>query len=295
MSEVALVTYHDLPDLSRSDQLLLEPLLQAGIQPVALSWDEPAVDWERFGAVVLRSCWDYHKRPEAFRQWVIRLREQKVRLYNPPQAVLWNMEKHYLRALNQQGIRTIPTVWLSQGESHSLADILDTHGWATAVLKPTIGASADGIALVTLENATQHQPLLTSLLAAHHVMVQPVVEAIRDGELSLVFFDGVFSYAIRKMPGSGSIFVNSAYGGSRMIADVSEQVIETAQSILETARRLTGDQPLLYARVDGVMVNGEFVLMELELIEPGLLMDVAPPHAAQHFARVIAAVAGKGN
>jgi hypothetical protein len=35
--------------------------------------------------------------------------------------------------------------------------------------------------------------------------------------------------------------------------------------------------------------------VELELIEPGLLMDVAPPHAAQHFARVIAAVAGKGN
>lgn len=58
--------------------------------------------------------------------------------------------------------------------------------------------------------------------------------------------------------------------------------------ILETAMRFTGNQPYLYTRVDGVMVDGEFVLMELELIEPGLLMDIAPNHAVRHFAKVIA-------
>jgi hypothetical protein len=126
------------------------------------------------------------------------------------------------------------------------------------------------------------------LLAMGDVMLQPVVEEIREGELSLVFFRNDFSYAIRKMPGSGTIFINSAYGGSRIAVDVPQQVVQTAQSILETAMRFTGNQPYLYARVDGVMVGGEFVLMELELIEPGLLMDIAPNHAARHFARVIA-------
>jgi glutathione synthase/RimK-type ligase-like ATP-grasp enzyme len=291
--EVALITYPALPDLSASDQLLLEPLAEYGIQPVALCWDSPDVDWPRFDAVILRSCWDYPQRAEAFRQWIIRLLEMNVPLHNSPRTVLWNMQKHYLHELEQHGTRIIPTVWVTSSSRPSLREFLETHHWEQAVLKPTIGASGKGVQIVTRENVEQDQLRLDTLLTIGDAMLQPVVEEIRDGELSLVFFQGDFSYAIRKMPGSDSIFVNSAYGGSRIPADVSPQVVKVAQFILETAMRLTGSQPPLYARVDGVMVEGEFVLMELELIEPGLLMDIAPSHAASHFARVIAEAIGK--
>ena len=47
------------------------------------------------------------------------------------------------------------------------------------------------------------------------------------------------------------------------------------------------DAPLLYARVDGVEVANEFLLMELELIEPELYFR-AHASAAQTFARAIA-------
>jgi glutathione synthase/RimK-type ligase-like ATP-grasp enzyme len=294
MKEVALVTYPDYPTLSASDQLLLEPLAEYGIQPVALCWDNPDVDWQRFSAVILRSCWDYPQRAEEFRQWVIRLREMNVPLHNSPRTVLWNMQKHYLHELEQHGTRIIPTVWITSHLRPSLRELLETHHWEQAVLKPTIGASGKGVQIVTRENVEQDQMRLDTLLTIGDAMLQPVVEEIRDGELSLVFFQGDFSYAIRKMPGSDSIFVNSAYGGSRIPADVSPQVVKVAQFILETAMRLTGSQPPLYARVDGVMVSDEFVLMELELIEPGLLMDIAPNHAARHFARVIAEAVQKG-
>jgi len=33
------------------------------------------------------------------------------------------------------------------------------------------------------------------------------------------------------------------------------------------------DEPLLYARVDGIVSEREFVLMELELIEPMLFLE----------------------
>ncbi|MFO7680581.1 MAG: hypothetical protein R6X34_11065, partial [Chloroflexota bacterium] len=42
----------------------------------------------------------------------------------------------------------------------------------------------------------------------------------------------------------------------------------------------------LYARVDGVVVNGRFVLMELELIEPALFLSLAAGSAAR-FAQKI--------
>ncbi len=293
MIEVALITYPALPDLSNSDQLLLAPLAEYSIHPVILSWDNPNVDWQRYSTVVLRSCWDYPQRAEEFRQWIIHLREMNIPLYNSPQTVLWNMQKYYLRELEQHGTRIIPTVWITSTSNPSLHESLETHHWEQAVLKPTIGASGKGIQVVTRENAEQDQQKLDGLLAVGDVMLQPVVEEIRAGELSLVFFRNNFSYAIRKLPGSGTIFVNSAYGGSRTAVDVPPQVIETAQLILETAMRFTGNQLYLYARVDGLIVSGEFVLMELELIEPGLLMDIAPPHAARHFARVIAESAGK--
>ncbi|MCI0442740.1 hypothetical protein L0152_05920 [bacterium] len=44
--------------------------------------------------------------------------------------------------------------------------------------------------------------------------------------------------------------------------------------------------PLLYARVDGILTKGEFLLMELELIEPSLFMGFSTG-AAERFASSI--------
>lgn len=287
MTDVALVTYQKLLSLSPSDQLLVAPLVQRGIHPVAVPWDDPDVDWQQFEAVILRSCWDYHHRPDEFRQWVTKLNTLNIPLHNPPQTVLWNMEKTYLRGLAEYGIRTIPTVWISQNEKPRLAELLASRNLHKAVLKPAIGASAYGVQVVSSEDAEGYQAVFEHLLESSAVMIQPVVEEIKDGELSLVFFRHAFSYAIRKMPGNDSIFVNSAYGGARQSIEVPSQIVQTAQTVLDTASRLTGSACHLYARVDGVMVDGEFVLMELELIEPGLLLDVVPPHGTADFVQAI--------
>lgn len=287
MIDIALVTYQQRPDLSPSDQLLVAPLMERGIHPVPVTWDDPNADWQQFKAVILRSCWDYYRHPEDFRQWITRLRELDIPLYNSAQTVLWNMEKRYLRDLAARGIQTIPTVWVSKGEHHPLSDLLAEHHLQRAVLKPAFGASSYGVRVVSHEDAESHQGIFEELLAASTVMIQPVVEEIREGELSLVFFLHGFSYAIRKMPGSDSIFVNAAYGGTRHSVEVSPRIIQTAEAVLDTALRLTGNIRFLYARVDGVLVGGEFVLMELELIEPGLMLDVAPPHGTADFVKAI--------
>ena len=46
-----------------------------------------------------------------------------------------------------------------------------------------------------------------------------------------------------------------------------------------------------YARVDGVLVDGAFVLMELEAIEPDLFLR-RRPESAQELARLVVARAG---
>jgi len=284
---VALVTYQAHPELSTSDQRLVVPLQECGLQAAAAPWDDPTIDWAVFDAVVLRSCWDYHTRPQEFRQWIERLKQDGVPLHNSADAVLWNMEKTYLRTLSEQGIKTIPTIWATQDEPLLLAEVLQKQGWSQAVLKPTIGASADGIQIVTAETTAQRQNSFEALLALGTVMIQPVIEAIREGELSLIFFGQTLSHVILKRPGPGTIFVNSAYGGSYGAVEVAPSVVDTARHILDVALNLTHDTGFLYARVDGVLVGGEFVLMELELIEPGLFLDEA---SAQRFASAIESV-----
>jgi hypothetical protein len=49
----------------------------------------------------------------------------------------------------------------------------------------------------------------------------------------------------------------------------------------------TIEDPLLYARVDGIVRSGTLVVMELELLEPALFFDVAPGAATTFCERVM--------
>ena len=56
---VAFATARDWPDLVADDRLAARVLAERGVDVVPAIWDEPAEDWSRFDAVVVRSCWDY--------------------------------------------------------------------------------------------------------------------------------------------------------------------------------------------------------------------------------------------
>lgn len=57
MKTIALITDLVQPDLSQSDRLLVAPLQALGITATPVPWDDPAVDWRAYDALVLRSCW----------------------------------------------------------------------------------------------------------------------------------------------------------------------------------------------------------------------------------------------
>src|SRR5260370_40879364 len=96
------------------------------------------------------------------------------------------------------------------------------------------------------------------------VMVQQFLPAVlSEGELSLVFLAGAFSHAVRKRPATGDFRVQEQFGGTAERAEVEPS--RTRQSAAAVAA--SPGKPL-YARVDGVVVEGGLVLMALELGEP---------------------------
>jgi hypothetical protein len=238
---------------------------------VPVAWDDPVVDWRVFDGVLVRSCWDYHLRPAAFLDWIARLDAAGIPLWNPSDILRWNANKIYLRDLAARGVSIVETRWIDAGSTTPLVDLLTSARWDRAIVKPAISASAWETWQTTRARAVEDEDRFRALSSTTQVMIQPFVDAIVDsGEWSIMFFGGVFSHAILKRPRSGDYRVQSEFGGSADRLDPGASLIAQARAVLDACP--FDPATLAYARVDGVVVDDRFVLMELELLEPFLFL-----------------------
>jgi glutathione synthase/RimK-type ligase-like ATP-grasp enzyme len=283
MKKVALATYNGIPDLTEDDRLLIDCLDRYDVSAEAAVWDSSTVDWAAYDGVMIRSCWDYHLRPHEFSAWVSRIEAANVSLWNPPDVVRWNMDKRYLRELQMMSVAIPRTAWLDRGTPVGLWSLMEEQGWRRAVVKPTISASAHKTWAVSIEESEARQGMFEEMLRTSDVMVQEFIEEIAvEGEWSLIFFGGSYSHAVLKRVALGDFRVQSDFGGFTELQDVPPTLVEQAQAITDLIR-----WPWLYARVDGIDVEGRLLLMELELIEPHLFLgkdSMAPQRLAASLA-----------
>ena len=289
---VALATFKALPSLSRDDQLVIPELALRRLVGVPAVWDAPHVRWDSFDAVVIRSCWDYHTRPDAFREWIDRVHHAGVPVWNPPAVLHWNIEKTYLRELVARGLAVVPTHWIERGSGASLASVLEEEGWTDAVVKPVVSASAENAWRTSVHRASADEARFRDLVTREGVMVQRFMEPIQTtGEWSLCFFRGVFSHAVLKRPQPGDFRVQSEFGATYRSASPHPALLAKAGAALAAA-----PAPCLYARVDGCVVDGVFHLMELELLEPSLYLGydgAAPARFAEAIEGVVSGRSGR--
>jgi glutathione synthase/RimK-type ligase-like ATP-grasp enzyme len=277
---VALVTYRGLPGLSADDRLLLAPLAERGIRALPAAWDDSAVAWDSYDALVVRSTWNYHTSLDAFRAWIDRVEALGVPLWNPPAILRWNASKTYLRDLAAGGVDAVPTYWVERGSVATLGEVLHDAGWSDAVVKPAVSASAHETWRVTAPRRTaDDESRFGRLTASGDVMVQPfLAELARDGEWSVMFVAGQYSHAVLKRARAGDFRVQREHGGTAEPRSAPAEVLAAA---MNTVARIPGSW--LYARVDGCVVDGVFLLGELELLEPSLFL-AADAGAAERFA-----------
>jgi glutathione synthase/RimK-type ligase-like ATP-grasp enzyme len=235
-------------------------------------WSDRRVNWRRFDAVLIRSCWDYHLRTSEFLDWVERLDALGVTLFNPSALVRWNVEKYYLRDLASRGAPVLPTVWLRRRGNVRLPP-----AWKRVVVKPVVSLSAHDTWLLRAPFDEVGRARVARMLETCDVLVQPFVPEIRrHGELSFIFLDGTFSHAVRKRPGARDFRVQLQHGGRSAPARPRSRHVQTALGVLA----LLPMTPL-YARIDAIVFRDRFWLMEVELIEPELFFRFAPPAATK--------------
>jgi len=282
VSRVCFVTCLLWPDISESDRLVARALERGGVRVEGRAWNERAADFGGFDAVVLRSNWDYHFEPEAFLGWLDRLERTGARTFNPPALVRWNVSKRYLIALHAAGVPTVATAVLEDESRAGLEAMMRGRGWPAVVLKPEIGASAHDTRLVTDGTVAAAAAEIAAGTIRRPVLVQPFVEEVRTrGEWSLIFIEGALTHSVLKRPAASDFRVQSHLGGTTRAEPAPPGVADAARAAL----RALPAAPL-YARVDGVETEAGFLIMEVEVNEPGLFFTHAPA-AASTFAEAI--------
>lgn len=279
---VALVTCEKYSGLYGDDLLLVSALEEAGVSAVPAVWSGADIDWTSFDALVMRSPWDYFERAAEFRHWLDARIASNVLMCNSKEILDWNFDKSYLRDLARRGVEIVPTICVARQEKVDIAALARARGWNEIVVKPTIGGGGYRTYRLRLDELPRYAADIGQTLADRGVLVQPFLpEIVTGGELSLLFFDGVYSHAVCKRPKAGDYRVQFQFGGTNESVGVGE-------ALVAQARVCVGHAPALpvYARVDGVVKDGRFLLMELEVFEPLMFLSHSP-EAPGHFARAI--------
>ncbi len=285
MSLIAFLTMDSLEGFVSYDYLVRDILQQRGVRVDEVSWRDPHADWDQYDLVVIRSPWDYQQSCSQFLDVLARIDASGANLQNPLEVVRWNVQKTYLRDLQNSGVTIVPTTWLQSPKVADLTNLFQQLKADQVVVKPFIGAGATDTFWLNSDSSTELLRSIETLYRGRLALAQPFVESVLSyGEISLTFFGGEYSHTVLKTPKTGDFRVQEEHGGIIQRIDPDPEIISFARRSLAAVQA-----DLLYARVDLVFLeNQQPAIMELELIEPSLYLsyDEASP---RRFADAIAA------
>ena len=283
--KIALLTCATWPGIQEKERAIAKEF-SPHIQVDAVVWNDQSVNFSDYQYLIFRTTWDYFEQPEQFSAWLEKIAQLGIKTINPISAIRRNQHKFYLKKLQELGVDIIPTVFIEKNSGMDLSTLIPTH-WQRVIIKPAVSGGAYLTRLFDRSEIASIAAEYTPIAAERDLLIQPFMPEIQQqGELSLLFFGGEFSHAVLKRPSAGEFRVQSQFGGNYRAIEVSEELIAIAMQIIAA---FGGE--LVYARVDGIIAEGKFLLMELELIEPDLYFDYDKNAKKRYVAALEAALA----
>jgi len=262
-------------NIFKEDGLVQEALEAKGYKVGRKSWSDPTFDWSSTRYVLFRTTWDYFDRADEWKEWLASTAE-KTQMINPHELVQWNMDKHYLKDLINQGINVPEIRYIEVGENIQLSDLVGEMQEEVAILKPCFSASARHTYKIVGRVSEELENTLQELIQVEAMMLQPFQHTVPEkGEVSMMVMGGTFTHAVLKKPKKGDFRVQDDFGGTVELYKPSGAEIAFAERCVQAC-----PVPPTYARVDIIEDNdGELALIEMELIEPELWFRLKPEAA----------------
>jgi hypothetical protein len=250
---VGFATFAGLPEGSPDDLLAVEELANRSITVVPVIWGRPLPTDISFDLVVIRSTWDYYLHRDDFLEWVDQT-SRVAPVWNPPDVIRWNSHKGYLLDLQRKGCDVVPTEVIRRGD------------------------------IVGPSNISEGERHLQKLLVSGDALVQPFLRAGGTlGERSVLFFNGEFAYAMAY----ASVLAERPRRVRPVVPD--QRQMNSARAVIDSLPRTP-----LYARLDFLPLDGgQWLLSELELIEPELLLRGEPSAPAKFADAIVSCLKGR--
>lgn len=277
-----------IENVLQEDQLVLESLQKLGLQVIIKAWDDSDFDWSSTKYALFRSTWDCFDRFTEFSSWFEQTKNI-TNFINSYTLVSWNIDKHYLKKLQQNGINIPKTLFVEPGAQINLKQAIDkaqqdlSFTTENLVLKPCIAGGARHTYKFHMNDWVSHNDVFEELILNETMMLQEFQKNIvEQGEISVVMFNGVYSHAILKLAKPGDFRVQDDFGGTVHDYQPSKQEIDFAKQVLNASPEMP-----IYARVDIFRDNEcNLALAELEIFEPELWFR-RYPEAADFFAESV--------
>lgn len=231
-----------------------------------------------FDVVILKSIWGYHLNYKEFLKQISVLKNNNIKLINDYDFIFWNIDKcKYLSEVTF--INTVPTILLrfknAKNEIEIRNILLQANEALSAdilIIKPCISESG----YLTLKyNKTKDNKDIIALLQKNkqlNFIAQPFRPGILTGELSIIMIDGIPMYGIKRFPGIFTEKKSSEYLDRKKISrQITDQVKLLSSFFINKFKSL----PKI-CRMDFVVNELDYELMEIELIDPDLFFRFIP-------------------
>ncbi len=270
------------------DEIVTNELEKLDLNVTRKAWDDDSFNWSHAKCAIFRATWDYFERYEEFAKWYEETAKQII-FINSKSLIDWNIDKHYLSDLNENGVNIPETLIIEPKTKTTLtaainkAKTLYKYTSNDFVLKPCIAGGARHTYKFNVSEAHTYEKVFQQLIAGEAMMLQEFqTNIVKGGEISMMVFNGEFTHAVLKIAKPGDFRVQDDYGGTVHNYEPSKDEIDFAIATVKAAPELP-----VYARVDIFKDNHEkWALAELEIFEPELWFRFKPK-AAEVLAQTI--------
>ena len=218
-----------------------------------------------YDAVIIRSVWGFSK--DKFVEWLETIDKKGIKVFNDIDLIKNNFsKKEQFELLDKYNIKHIQTDYVNNDDrlKEKLEACLKK---GSIVVKPHVSESGANTYLLPkndrISNSLNLDEFLTNRINTDIFLVQPFLN-IEDGEISIIAVDGVITHIVKRFPG----ILGSRKQTVEFKADDTDLI-----SIAEKVIKIKEYSNQLYMRVDLIKQNDEYLVLEVELIDPMLFIN----------------------
>jgi len=182
---------------------------------------------------------------------------------NNPSSMTYGMNKLYLKNLSELGYPVIESIFFDPGISYE--KILESLPWSAenTIIKPTSGELGNSVVKFSEIDDSFFRYKETKIQGW---IAQRFIPGIYDGEISLIYVDNEFCYAIKKTPSGGDFRTNERYRPSYELINPDKELINIGEKLLND-----WPHPVYIARIDIILDKKNIYILEVETVNPGYL------------------------